>query len=161
MIHSVPVLLPALSACPVPTSPKVIPCISREGSGSPETSTIEDGLPGSGTSAEPQAQAGAEDHVMHLPWPARQYERTCADCGYSWRVPRYFARRHGISYFLIGQGGGGFKSGLAGRAGGPAIDEAELNREIQSSAKMDERAESFRECPKCGSEQYSQRPVRS
>ena len=98
---------------------------------------------------------------MHLTWPARQYERTCADCGYSWRVPRYFARRHGISYFLIGQGGGGFKSGLAGRAGGPAIDEAELNREIQSSAEMDERTESFRKCPKCGSEHYSQRPVRS
>jgi hypothetical protein len=37
VIHSLPVLLPALSACPVPTSPKVIPCISREGSGSPET----------------------------------------------------------------------------------------------------------------------------
>jgi hypothetical protein len=31
---------------------------------------------------------------MYLPWPARQYERTCADCGYSWRVPRQFARKH-------------------------------------------------------------------
>ena len=24
---------------------------------------------------------------------AREYERTCQDCGYSWRVPRSIARR--------------------------------------------------------------------
>ena len=88
---------------------------------------------------------------MHLPWLAQQYERTCADCGCAWRVPRYFARRHmqGISNFLINPGRGA------------GIDEAELNREIQSSAEMGERTESFRKCPKCGSEHYSQRPLRS
>ena len=43
----------------------------------------------------------------------------------------------------------------------PTVDEAGLNRVIQSSAEMDEQAESFRECPKCGSDQYKQRPIRS
>ncbi len=99
---------------------------------------------------------------MHLPWLVQQYQRTCADCGSTWRVPRYFARRHmqGISNFLVGQGGGGFRY-LGGPSRGGGIDEAELNREIQSSAELDERMESFRRCPKCGSEHYSQRPVRS
>jgi hypothetical protein len=40
---------------------------------------------------------------MRLPWQAREYERTCADCGYSWRVPRAFARhRISISGFNLG-----------------------------------------------------------
>jgi hypothetical protein len=88
---------------------------------------------------------------MHLPWPAQQYERTCADCGYAWRVPRYFARRHmqGISNFLVNPGRG------------RVFDEAEFDREVQSSMDMGERAETLRKCPKCDSEHYSQRPVRS
>ena len=92
---------------------------------------------------------------MHLPWSARQYERTCADCGYAWRVPRYFARRHmpGISNFLISPSRqGGFDGGF---------DKAEFGREIQANMKMGERAESLRTCPKCGSEHYAQHPVRS
>jgi hypothetical protein len=55
----------------------------------------------------------------------------------------------GISNFLINPGRGG------------GVDETEIDREIQSSMDMGERAESFRKCPKCGSEHYSQRPVRS
>jgi len=55
----------------------------------------------------------AEDHVMHLPWPARQYERTCTHCGYAWRVPRQFARKGVVPIY-------GATSGIRGRAGGPA-----------------------------------------
>jgi hypothetical protein len=95
---------------------------------------------------------------MHLPWLAQQYERTCADCGHAWRVPRHFARRHmqGISNFLINPSRGG-----AGPRAGGGFDEAEYGREIQSDMEIGEEAESFRKCPECGSEHYSQRPVRS
>jgi hypothetical protein len=94
---------------------------------------------------------------MHLPWLAQQYERTCADCGHAWRVPRYFARSRvpSLNVFFLGLG----NSPRAGGGGG--VDETELNREIQSSTEIHEQAESFRKCPECGSEHYSQRPVRS
>ena len=37
---------------------------------------------------------------MRLPRGAREFERTCADCGYAWRVPRSAARRRrGISAY--------------------------------------------------------------
>jgi hypothetical protein len=26
---------------------------------------------------------------MRIPWRAREYERTCGDCGYVWMVPRW------------------------------------------------------------------------
>lgn len=95
---------------------------------------------------------------MHLPWPAQQYERTCADCGHAWRVPRYFARSRvpTLNVFFLGLG----NSPQRGRPG-PGVDETELNREIQSSTDIRKDAESFRKCPACGSEHYSQRPVRS
>jgi hypothetical protein len=88
---------------------------------------------------------------MHLPWLAQQYERTCAECGGAWRVPRYFARgrvQSIFSFFLGSSPRGGF-------------DQAEFDREVQSSVEIAEQAESFRKCPECGSEHYSQHPVRS
>jgi Domain of unknown function (DUF1707) len=27
------------------------------------------------------------DQAMHIPWLAREYDRTCDDCGHAWRVP--------------------------------------------------------------------------
>jgi predicted nucleic-acid-binding Zn-ribbon protein len=86
---------------------------------------------------------------MHLPWSAQQYERTCADCGYSWRVPREFARKRVLSVY-------GATSGIRGRGSGPAA-----KADLQAGYAVAERAASFRTCPKCSSEQYSQRPVRS
>jgi hypothetical protein len=95
---------------------------------------------------------------MHLPWLAQQYQRTCADCGHTWRVPRQFARRRmRISFFRGLLTGGGFRTG--GGSGG--FDEAEYDREIQLNVEIGEQAEAFRKCPECGSEHYSQRPVRS
>lgn len=86
---------------------------------------------------------------MHLPWLAQQYERTCADCGYSWRVPRYFARKRVVSIY------GATCGGIRAHRRGPA--EADL----QAGRAAVEQAESLRTCPKCGSEHFSQHPVRS
>jgi hypothetical protein len=35
---------------------------------------------------------------MHLPWPARTYERTCSDCGTTWQV---FAAIAGIRATML------------------------------------------------------------
>ncbi len=86
---------------------------------------------------------------MHIPWLAQQYERTCADCGYSWRVPRYFARKRVVSIY------GATSGGRSAHRSGPA--EADL----QAGQAAVEQAESLRTCPKCGSEHFSQHPVRS
>jgi len=83
---------------------------------------------------------------MHLPWLAQQYQRTCADCGCTWRVPRYFARRHVLEIFNLPiKGSGGAESGA----------------ELRTEMKLGEEEESLRECPKCSSVHFSQRPVRS
>jgi hypothetical protein len=102
---------------------------------------------------------------MRLPRPAQQYERTCTECGCTWRVPRQFARRHmqGISTFHINAGSRATESlpGVYGGPSGSGFDKAELDREIQSNMEIGEQTEAFRRCPDCGSEHYSQRPVRS
>lgn len=46
---------------------------------------------------------------MRLPWSARQYERTCADCGYAWPVPGQFAHKNVASVW-------GATSGLRSRS---------------------------------------------
>jgi hypothetical protein len=104
---------------------------------------------------------------MHFPWPARQYERTCADCGYSWRVPRRFARRR----FLTGPGyassyrfGGTVagKGGLQVAAPSNAEVRAGVGASDRQATKMTaEEAEALRACPHCSSENYSQRPAQS
>jgi hypothetical protein len=98
----------------------------------------------------------AEDYVMRLPWQARQYERTCADCGYSWLVPRQFARRR----FMTGSG---YTSGQHGKAfPRDANFEAGSRAGDRQAAKIKaQEAEDLSACPHCSSENYSQRPARS
>ena len=93
---------------------------------------------------------------MRLPWQVRQYERTCADCGYSWRVPRQFARHH----FMTGTG---YSSGQRGKLyPRDANPEAGSRAEDRQAAKMKaQEAEDLTTCPHCSSENYSQRPARS
>jgi hypothetical protein len=82
---------------------------------------------------------------------AREWERTCNECGYGWRVPRWIARLgiHGMSAIsFTGQsisasygpsGGTSLRSGIGARA-----------------AHM----EGFQICARCGVDNFSQRPVR-
>jgi len=87
---------------------------------------------------------------MRLPWQARQYERTCGACGYVWHVPGRFARKGVVPIW-------GFTSGVRGRPGGGLAGKADL----RAGMAFAEHAVAFRTCSKCGSEQYSQRPIRS
>jgi hypothetical protein len=82
---------------------------------------------------------------MRLPWPARQYERTCADCGNCWRVPRQLAKHVKPA-----------RLSHSGRAS-PYVDAADA----EAYDRRVEVFEAYRVCPKCSSQHYSQRPVRS
>ena len=86
-----------------------------------------------------------EDHRVRLPWQAREYARICAECGYTWRVPRSAARQRIRSISMIST------------ASRRSIDRPELAREINSISAENEVAQAFRHCPKCGGEQFTQR----
>jgi ribosomal protein S27AE len=94
---------------------------------------------------------------MYLPWRAREFERTCAKCGYVWPVPRQFARRHfqsisGVSSRVPRMRGNAFDPR------GP--DFSELNAEVRAIEDSNEEFEAFRTCPRCSSRQFAQRVVR-
>lgn len=86
---------------------------------------------------------------MRLPWQAAEYARTCAECGYTWRVPRSAARRRfrSISAFNVA-------------GSGAMIDRAELRNEVNSISAQNQPAETFRHCPQCGADHFTQRPLR-
>jgi hypothetical protein len=88
---------------------------------------------------------------LHLPVLPAEYERTCADCGHTWRVPRAFARRRfpRLSALILANN---LRYPVTG-----GLD-ARLFPATHSSAAGSER-ETFRHCPRCGSEQYAQRPA--
>ena len=97
---------------------------------------------------------GAENRIVRLPWRARGYERTCVKCGYAWQVPRS-AMHKPIS---------GFSSAPRGRPvslGGvnPVVPASEA--ELVASEEISEVAAAYGHCPKCGSDYYKQRRVRS
>jgi predicted nucleic-acid-binding Zn-ribbon protein len=93
----------------------------------------------------------ANNERVPIAFFARQWERTCRECGYTWLVPRSIARRgiRGISAmsamgatrgaWASNSSLGGMRSGIAGRA---------------------ELMEQFRICAKCGVDDFTQRPYR-
>ncbi len=85
---------------------------------------------------------------------ASEYERTCQECGYSWRVPRSIARRRirGISAITVT---GAAREGGFGQPGGPGL--SDLQRGIGARA---ETMEGYRICAKCGVDKFTQHPVR-
>jgi predicted nucleic-acid-binding Zn-ribbon protein len=78
---------------------------------------------------------------------AREWERTCAECGYTWRVPRSIARG-GMS--------GTTERGMFRGAGSSPRILGEINAGIEARA---EQKEAFRICAKCGADDFTQRPV--
>jgi DNA-directed RNA polymerase subunit M/transcription elongation factor TFIIS len=89
---------------------------------------------------------------MHVPWPAHEYERTCDNCGHVWRVPKELAHPH--------------MQGLPMRyrqgddPGGRDIIAA-TEAVVKANAELAERAKAFGRCPKCESDHYRQRTIRS
>lgn len=85
---------------------------------------------------------------MRFPWQAKEYARTCNDCGYIWRVPRLAARRRVGSISMIS---------VATRT---TVDRAELEREVESAAAANQPAAVARICPECGADHFTQKAVR-
>ena len=88
---------------------------------------------------------------MRLPWQAKEYERSCTECGYAWRVPRSAARQRVRSI-----------SGISVTAPKTvSVNRAELARQISSISASNEPAELYRQCPKCGAADFTQRALRA
>jgi hypothetical protein len=88
-----------------------------------------------------------DNEAMRLPWQAREFERTCAECGYTWRVPRTAHRRlRGISAYSP------MPRGLYS-----VPDNA---REIAASEAVSSVDAAYAHCPRCDSDRYVQQPVR-
>jgi hypothetical protein len=86
---------------------------------------------------------------MHVPGLAREYERTCEDCGHTWRVPKWAARPNMQGLPLAG---GRVGRGSAAAAAGSVVE---------ANAAMAEKVAVFKVCKECSSERYKQRAIRS
>jgi hypothetical protein len=82
---------------------------------------------------------------------ARQWVRTCRQCGYTWRVPRAIARR-GIR--------GMSATSVAGATAGSWASNTSLSGMRSGIAGRAELMEQFRICAKCGVDDFTQRPWR-
>lgn len=88
---------------------------------------------------------------MRFRWSARQYERTCADCGCPWQLSRQLARKRAPS---IDSAKSDLQHGMAG------VWMSWPSELPAARAALVEQMKSLRVCPNCGSAQYSQLLVR-
>jgi hypothetical protein len=87
---------------------------------------------------------------MALGYFAREYIRTCRECGYSWRVPRAIAHQAGRGMSAITLRGSIGSAQQPGRIDGIAA---------AVGARADQ-IEAFRICARCGVDNFAQRPAR-
>ncbi len=82
---------------------------------------------------------------MRLPWRPAEYVRTCTQCGNTWRVPRWAARRRVGTVSVRRMVSGGW---------------TEMQSQVDAAEARNQQADTFRVCPHCGAETFSQQPVR-
>ena len=92
---------------------------------------------------------------MRILWLTPEYERTCDNCGHVWRVPKGIAHPH-MQGLPMTRGGGGV-DGTVGSVDVAAMADAVA----KANEELAERAAAFRRCPKCESDHYKQRSIRS
>jgi hypothetical protein len=88
---------------------------------------------------------------MPIGFFAHEWERTCSECGYTWRVPRSIARR-GIRGMSAISMRGQF---VDPRASGTAAARR-MQSDIGARADL---MEGFQICARCGVDHFTQRPV--
>jgi predicted nucleic-acid-binding Zn-ribbon protein len=96
-----------------------------------------------------RAQSGGDDDRMRLPWQPSEYVRTCSECGYTWQVPRWAARRRL-----------GTISAWSVAGGGKFVNRSELRTEVAAIQLQNQQADTYRVCPHCGAETFAQQPLR-
>jgi predicted nucleic-acid-binding Zn-ribbon protein len=94
----------------------------------------------------------ADDDSVGLGLFAREWERTCSECGYTWRVPRSIARRG-----IRGMSAVSFTGRTAAASWSSPIGTSRIRADIEARA---EQMEGFRICAKCGADNFTQRPCR-
>jgi hypothetical protein len=80
---------------------------------------------------------------------AREWERTCSECGYTWRVPRSIARRG-----IRGMSAISMRGSVAGPRRGNSV--GAMRSGIAARADL---MEGFQICARCGVDHFTQRPV--
>jgi len=78
------------------------------------------------------------DGLMRLPWQPSEYTRTCTECGYSWQVPRWAARRH---------------VAVPSRLLRPTESDSD---QVAAIELRNQQADAFRVCSHCGAETFTQ-----
>ena len=80
---------------------------------------------------------------------AREWERTCNACGYTWLVPRSIARRgiRGMSAMSV-----------FGASAGPRRSNTNIGNLRSGIASRADLMEGFQICAKCGVDDFTQRP---
>ena len=99
-----------------------------------------------------QAPSCGDDHRVRFPWQPQGYTRTCVRCGSIWQVPGS-ARRWWRSRLAYGP-----MARIVMIAGlSVSGDPAKVDGMVESISARKRLAESFRHCPECGADHFTQR----
>ena len=86
-------------------------------------------------------------------WQPAEYARTCLQCGYTWKVPRWARRRRCTSLRMLSRLT--ITSGTWG-----STDSTDLRQQVGSIEAQNQAIEAFERCPKCDADRFSQALVR-